>query len=257
MADISEEDLQKEIAAILEDADLSKTSVKKVRQELEKKLGCNLLSKKTIIDTLVMEFIENKKQDDDEDEEDEDEEEEDEEEDSDADKKKKRGSSGKKPPAKKSKKTVTKAPPKDDSEDEDSDASEPSKDEDSEEEYSPKKSSKAKPFKTRKLPPKKKKGSDSDSDDEKPKAKKGGAKRGGGYTKQMTLSKELAALVGQESMARHEVVKEIWAIIKERDLYDPNNKQFAICDDDLFKVIGVKRFRTFGMMKYLKNHFIS
>lgn len=38
---------------------------------------------------------------------------------------------------------------------------------------------------------------------------------------------------------------------------DPKNKQFAICDDELFKVIGVKRFRTFGMMKYLKNHFVD
>lgn len=73
----------------------------------------------------------------------------------------------------------------------------------------------------------------------------------------MTLSPELAALVGQDSMARHEVVKKVWAIIKERNLYDPKNKQFAICDDALFKVIGVKRFRTFGMMKYLKDHFVS
>lgn len=75
--------------------------------------------------------------------------------------------------------------------------------------------------------------------------------------KVMTLSPELAALVGQESMARHEVVKKVWAIIKEKDLYDPKNKQYAICDDALMKVIGTKRFRTFGMMKYLKNHFIS
>lgn len=58
-------------------------------------------------------------------------------------------------------------------------------------------------------------------------------------------------------MARHEVVKKIWAIIKERNLYDPKNKQYAICDDDLMKVIGVKRFRTFGMMKYLKTHFVD
>jgi len=49
----------------------------------------------------------------------------------------------------------------------------------------------------------------------------------------------------------------MWAIIKERNLYDPSNKQYAICDDDLLKVIGVQRFRTFGMMKFLKNHFIS
>lgn len=40
-------------------------------------------------------------------------------------------------------------------------------------------------------------------------------------------------------------------------LQDPKNKQFAICDEELMKVIGVKRFRTFGMMKYLKNHFVD
>lgn len=191
------------------------------------------------------------------------------------DNKKKRGSAGKKPAAKKAKKGS-----------DDSEASEPSEEGDSEEEYSPKKS---KPIKTRKLPPKKKKGSESDSDEDWAKSKNkagGAAKKGGvsfsykfvtisiifecvfdlikagkgggkGYTRTMTLSPELAALVGQEEMARHEVVKKIWSIIKERDLYDPKNKQYAICDDALFKVIGVKRFRTFGMMKYLKNHFIS
>ncbi|KAF4532608.1 hypothetical protein B566_EDAN014853 [Ephemera danica] len=84
-----------------------------------------------------------------------------------------------------------------------------------------------------------------------------GKRGGGGYTRAYTLSPELAAVVGQDSMARHEVVRKIWSIIKERNLYDPKNKQFAICDDELLKVFGVKRFRTFGMMKYLKNHFID
>ncbi|CAH1962150.1 unnamed protein product [Acanthoscelides obtectus] len=249
MADISKEDLRKEIAAILKDADLSSTSAKKVRQELEEKLDANLQSRKKEIDDLVMEFVSSKqdkkkkgkKADSEEDEE---EEEEEEEEESEDDKKKKRASTGKKPAAKKAKKTS------DDSASEQSEA-------DSEEEYSPKK---AKPVKTRKLPPKKKKGSESDSDEDwgKKKGKKGGGKKGGsGYTKTMTLSPELAALVGSDSMARHEVVKKVWAIIKEKNLYDPTNKQYAICDAALMKVIGVKRFRTFGMMKYLKNHFIS
>ncbi|XP_044268153.1 upstream activation factor subunit spp27 [Tribolium madens] len=257
MADISKEDLRKEIAAILKNADLSSTSAKKVRQELEQKLDADLQSRKKEIDDLVMEFVSSKdkkkkKGDSEEDEEleDEEEEEEEEEEDSEDEKKKKRSSTGKKPVAKKAKKAS----------DESASASEPSEG-DSEEEYSPKKSSK--PIKTRKLPPKKKKGSESDSDEDWGKKNKGGKKGGGGkrggsgYTKTMTLSPELAALVGQDSMARHEVVKRVWAIIKERDLYDPKNKQYAICDDALFKVIGVKRFRTFGMMKFLKNHFIS
>lgn len=80
-------------------------------------------------------------------------------------------------------------------------------------------------------------------------------KSGSGYTRAYKLSPQLAHLMGKDSMARHEVVKKMWALIKERNLYDPNNKQFAICDEDLMKVIGVKRFRTFGMMKYLKSHF--
>jgi len=106
-----------------------------------------------------------------------------------------------------------------------------------------------------------KKKDDSDSDEDWKKSKKGkktGAKRANsGYTKSITLSPELASLMGTEALPRHEVVKKMWAIIKERNLYDPSNKQYAICDDDLMKVIGVKRFRTFGMMKFLKNHFIS
>ena len=108
-----------------------------------------------------------------------------------------------------------------------------------------------------------KKGSDSD-DDWKKSGKRGGggaaakgAKKGGGggYTKVCKLSPELAKVMGEDSMARHEVVKRMWKLIKEKNLYDPKNKQFAICNDELLAVFGVKRFRTFGMMKYLKNHF--
>lgn len=83
----------------------------------------------------------------------------------------------------------------------------------------------------------------------------GGGKKGTGFTKPLKLSPELAELMGAESLARHEVVKKVWEIIKTRNLYDPKNKQFAICDDELYKVMGVKRFRTFGMLKYLKEHF--
>jgi len=117
----------------------------------------------------------------------------------------------------------------------------------------------------------KKKKNDSDeggSDDDwkapraKPKKKAAGGdgvkKRGGtGFTRPLQLSPELASLMGEESLPRHEVVKKVWALIKERNLYDPRNKQFAICDADLLKVIGVKRFRTFGMMKYLQPHFLG
>lgn len=81
--------------------------------------------------------------------------------------------------------------------------------------------------------------------------------KGSGYTRAYKLSPALAELMGETELPRHEVVKRVWAIIKEKQLFDPNNRQFAICDKALFKVIGTQRFHTFGMMKYLKNHFID
>ncbi|OWA50412.1 hypothetical protein BV898_14929 [Hypsibius exemplaris] len=57
-----------------------------------------------------------------------------------------------------------------------------------------------------------------------------------------------------EKMTRSDVVSSMWRTIREKCLIDPNQKQFAICDEQLFKVIGKKRFKVFGMMKYLKSH---
>merc|ERR1712042_74533 len=110
-------------------------------------------------------------------------------------------------------------------------------------------------------PKKRKAADDGDSDEDwgKKKKKAGGGNRGekSAFTKSFKLSAELADVVGSDVMPRHEVVKKLWAVIKERELQDPKNKQFAICDDQLQKVFGVKRFRTFGMMKHLKDHFLE
>lgn len=259
MADISKDELRKEITAILKDADLTSMSAKKVRQQMEEKLDCDLTERKKEIDDLVMECLQEKQDggkkkkkaasEESEDGEEEEEEASEEEEEEEEKKPAKRG-----PPKKQAAKR------KKGSSDDDESAS----DEDaSDEEYSPKK---AKPGKKGKpgRKGKKGKGGDSDSGDSdwaQNKTKKAGAKKGGGkgsgYTREITLSPELAAVVGAKQMARYEVVKKVWSIIKEKNLYDPKNKQYAICDDDLMKVIGVKRFRTFGMMKYLKNHFVD
>uniref|UniRef100_A0A1B6CH75 Uncharacterized protein n=1 Tax=Clastoptera arizonana TaxID=38151 RepID=A0A1B6CH75_9HEMI len=269
MADISKDELRKEITAVLKDADLSTMSAKKVRQQIEEKLSIDLTSRKKEVDDIVMNCLKEqgkkgekkkngskKKDDDDEDddeegEDDEEEEEEEDDEEEDDDKPAKRAAN-KKPVAVKRKNS--------------SDESEDDDDKESDEEYSPSKKAKGRPKGKGAGKGRKKKGSDSDSDEDWGKGKKassggakkgGGAKRAGGYTKVCTLSPELAAVVGQDSMARHEVVKKVWAIIKEKNLYDPKNKQYAICNDELLKVFGVKRFRTFGMMKFLKNHFVD
>ncbi|XP_078587075.1 uncharacterized protein LOC144868571 isoform X3 [Branchiostoma floridae x Branchiostoma japonicum] len=101
---------------------------------------------------------------------------------------------------------------------------------------------------------KKKKDSDDDSDDdfeEKPKRKNSM------YSRDMVLSPDLAAVVGGEKMPRSEVVKRMWAVIKERKLQDPSDKQYIICDEQLLKVFGERRLKPFGMMKYLKNHIMD
>lgn len=82
-------------------------------------------------------------------------------------------------------------------------------------------------------------------------------KKNAGYTREYTLSPTLAEVVGAKQMPRHLVVKKIWEIVKTRDLRDPKDKRFTICDQQLLSVFGVKRFQTFSMMKYLKNHFIE
>ncbi|KAM3957262.1 upstream activation factor subunit spp27 homolog Non2 [Aphomia sociella] len=239
MADVSVEELEKEIAKILKNADLAKTSTNKVIQKLEEVFGVELAEKKKMIDQMVIEYV-NAQESEEENEDDDDEEEEEEE-------KPKKSSKRAAPVSKRSTKKR-----KDSSEDEDDD------DDNSDSEYEKEK-------------PKKKKGKKKDSDDDfeggwgkkdkkkAPKAKKagGGRGKGGGYTRAYKLSPALSALMGADEMPRHEVVKRVWAIIKEKKLYDPNNRQFAICDDALYKVIGTKRFRTFGMMKYLKSHFID
>jgi upstream activation factor subunit UAF30 len=71
---------------------------------------------------------------------------------------------------------------------------------------------------------------------------------------EMKLSEELADVVGIRRAPRHEVVKRMWRYIKENNLQWPKNKQWIKCDDKLFKLIGQKKFRGFGMTKYLKDH---
>ena len=66
---------------------------------------------------------------------------------------------------------------------------------------------------------------------------------GGGFTKTMNLSDELAEVVGTDTATRAEVVKKMWSYIKENKLQDPRNKQFIKCDEKMMNVVGVKKFR--------------
>lgn len=116
----------------------------------------------------------------------------------------------------------------------------------SEPEVKPKKrkdSSDESDYKPTKSAKKRRGSSDSSGEDWKAteKKKNKGKQKYTGFTRPYKLSPDLAALMGAKELPRHEVVKKVWAIIKEKNLYDPKNKQYAICDGPLEKVIGVKR----------------
>jgi len=74
------------------------------------------------------------------------------------------------------------------------------------------------------------------------------------YSQECVLSEELAEIMGTDRMARKDVVSKMWQIFKERQIQDPKNKQYVICDEQLEKLFKVKKFKAFGMMKILKSH---
>ncbi|KAF4141002.1 SWIB/MDM2 domain-containing protein [Phytophthora infestans] len=77
---------------------------------------------------------------------------------------------------------------------------------------------------------------------------------GGGFNAQLSLSPELAQVVGAETMARPQVVKALWAYIREHDLQDPNNKKNILLDDTLCGVFQRDSFTMFSMNKFVKRH---
>ena len=81
--------------------------------------------------------------------------------------------------------------------------------------------------------------------------------QGSGLTKPLALSPELADIVGAkkgEQLSRPEVVKRIWAYLKEKKLQDPENKQYFVPDKKMEPIFGKDKVRAFGMAKFLKAH---
>ncbi len=67
-------------------------------------------------------------------------------------------------------------------------------------------------------------------------------------------SPDLAAVVGEGTMARGEVVSKVWAYIKANNLQNPQNKREIVADDRLRKVFGKDKVTMFEMNKYLAQH---
>ena len=81
------------------------------------------------------------------------------------------------------------------------------------------------------------------------------AKANSAFMKPMTISADLAEVVGKGPMPRSEVVKKLWVNIKKNDLQDAKNKRNINADDALKKVFGGKAtVSMFEMTKLVSKH---
>ena len=75
------------------------------------------------------------------------------------------------------------------------------------------------------------------------------------FMKPMTISADLAVVVGNGPMPRSEVVKKLWVYIKKNNLQDPTNKRNINGDAALKKVFGGKAtVSMFEMTKLVSKH---
>jgi len=73
--------------------------------------------------------------------------------------------------------------------------------------------------------------------------------------KPMSVSGELAEVVGKGPMPRSEVVKKLWVYIKKHGLQDAQNKRNINADENLKKVFGGKKtVNMFEMTKLVSKH---
>ena len=73
--------------------------------------------------------------------------------------------------------------------------------------------------------------------------------------KPMTISAELALVVGKGPMPRSEVVKKLWVYIKKNNLQDAKNRRNINADANLKAVFGGKAtVNMFEMTKLVSKH---
>ena len=77
------------------------------------------------------------------------------------------------------------------------------------------------------------------------------------FSKPLTPSKELAAVVGSEPLARTVVVSKVWEYIKEHKLQNEKNKREILADAKLKAVFGKDSVTMFEMNKHLAAHLKS
>jgi len=80
------------------------------------------------------------------------------------------------------------------------------------------------------------------------------AKKQTGFTRAMTPSAELAAIIGSTPQPRTEVTKLLWDYIKANNLQNPANKRNILCDAKLQAVMGKPEVTMFEMSGLVGKH---
>ncbi|KAJ6310579.1 hypothetical protein OIU76_015325 [Salix suchowensis] len=95
---------------------------------------------------------------------------------------------------------------------------------------------------------------DSETEESKGTNKTEKVRKRGGFTMLSSLSPQLQAVVGVPELARTEVVKKLWAYIRENNLQDPKNRKKIKCNEALRAVFHVNSIDMFQMNKALSKH---
>jgi upstream activation factor subunit UAF30 len=86
-------------------------------------------------------------------------------------------------------------------------------------------------------------------------AKKSARKPNAAFMKPLTVSPQLAAVIGDKAVPRTEVVKKLWVYIKKNGLQDAKNKRMINADDKLKPVFaGKAQVSMFDMTKLVSKH---
>jgi chromatin remodeling complex protein RSC6 len=91
--------------------------------------------------------------------------------------------------------------------------------------------------------------------DETPLPTKAKRKPSAAFLKPVQPDEKLAAVIGNQPLARTEVTRKLWDYIRAHQLQDPANKTFIRADEPLRQVFdGRERVSMFEMTKLVFNH---
>jgi chromatin remodeling complex protein RSC6 len=86
-------------------------------------------------------------------------------------------------------------------------------------------------------------------------AKKSGRKPNAAFMAPLTVSSELAEIIGDKPMPRTEITKKMWDYIKKNNLQDKKNRRMINADDKLKIVFGGKnQVSMFELPKMVNSH---